>query len=111
MAATIGAVEYGVLGAGPGGKWVYAEITMDSAYASAGETVNARDFGLQFFKAIFTAFSEDGYITSVVLSSDKTSALIKVWVTINTTTSQASPTDASVRDLSNMVIPVLVRGI
>lgn len=110
MAASVANVESNPIG-GPGGVWKYAEITLDSSYAALGETINAADFGFKFFKAIFIAHQEDGYSIQAVQSSDKTTALIKVWVWGNASTSAATPFDSSAKDLSAMVIPVLVRGI
>lgn len=111
MAATVANTEYNVIGAGPGGKWVYSEITLDSAYAVGGETVSAAAFGLARFKAIFVAFNEDGYIIKVALNTAKDTATITVYVTGNATTSAATAVESSVRDLGSVVIPVLIRGV
>ena len=110
MAATVGAVEYGVMGGGPGGKWVYAEVTLDSAYAVGGESVNASDFGLATIKAVFVAHNEDGYSIQANIASGGGSVAFKVWVWGNASTSAATPFESSVKNLSAAVIPVLVRG-
>ena len=115
MAATATNVEN--LGmAGIGGKFLYADITLDSAYAVAGETITAATFGLTSFKAVWIAENEDGYILQGTLSTStggKTNDTytIKVYVTGNATTSAATPVESSIRDLSAVVIPVLIRGI
>lgn len=110
MAATVANVESNPIG-GPGGVWKYAEVTLDSAYSTGGETINATDFGFKFFKAIFVAHNEDGYIIQFIQSTDKTTALVKVWIGANATTSASVNVEVNTRDLSAVVIPVLVRGI
>lgn len=110
MAATAANTEYLGIG-GPGGKWLYSEITLDSAYAVGGETITAATFGLQFFKAVFVADNEDGFMYDLSLNAAKTILTIKVWVFGSASTSAAQPYEGKIQDLSAVVLPVLIRGI
>lgn len=90
---------------------IYTEVTLDSAYASGGETVTADQFGLRTIKAIFPADAE-GYVVEPVKSTDST-WLLKVFVshTPDTNSATAAPLESSVgRDLSAVTIPLLVFG-
>ena len=111
MAATVANVEHNVLGGGPGGRWAYAEVTLDSAYATGGEGVTAASLGFAFFKAVFVAHNEDGYIIQASLDSAKTTVTFKVWIGSAATTSASVNMEVNTRDLSAVVIPVLIRGI
>jgi len=110
MAATAANTEDLGFG-GVGGRWLYSEITLDNAYAVGGEAISAATFGLQFFKAVFVADNEDGYIIDLSLNAAKTTLTVSVYVSGNATTSAATMVESSVRDLSAVVIPVLIRGI
>ena len=115
MAATASNVVNLGMG-GVGGKFLAANITLDSAYAVAGETITAATFGLAFFNGVWIAENEDGYIIQASLSTStggKTNdtLTIKIYVTGNATTSAATMVESSIRDLSAVVIPVLIWGI
>ena len=111
MAATLTNVEYNVLGAGPGGKWIYADVTLDSAYAVGGESVTNTTLGLKIIKAVFVADNEDGFLIDANIAADKTSVTFKVWVFGSASTSAAQPYESKVQDLSAVTFGVLVRGI
>lgn len=112
MAATVANVEYGVMGGGPGGKWVYGEITLDSAYASGGENVLASSFGLAIVKAVFVSGTVGGENINVTITAGGGSVNVRVYSTGSTTTSISVITDRAIgADLSAIVIPVLVRGV
>lgn len=90
---------------------IYSEITLDSSYASGGETVTADQFGLRTIKAIIPAHAE-GYVVEPVKSTDST-WLLKVYVshTPDTNSATAAPLQSSTaRDLSTVTVPVLVFG-
>lgn len=86
---------------------MYAEITLDSSYATAGESVAASDFGFGVIKAIFASHAE-GYTVEYVRSSD-TAWLIKVYGETATTNTIAAEM-VSGKDLSAVTIPVLIVG-
>lgn len=111
MAATVANTEYGVMGGGPGGKWLYTEVTLDSAYAVGGEAVTAAALGLSQIKAVFIADNEDGYSLQATIAAGGASVTFKVWVFGNSSQSAATPFDSSVRDLSAVVIKCLIRGL
>jgi hypothetical protein len=90
---------------------IYTEITLDSSYLAGGETVTADQFGLSNIKAIFPSHAK-GYVVEPVKSTDST-WLIKVYVssTPDTNSAVAAPQQSSTaRDLSAVVIPVLIFG-
>lgn len=110
MAATVANVEN--LGmAGPGGRWLYGEITLDSAYAVGGESVSAALFGLSFIKSVFIGSCNDGYIPDITVPAGGATMSVKVWVFGNASVSVAQPIESSIKDLSAVVLPVLVRGL
>jgi len=90
---------------------VYTEITLDSSYAAGGEEITADQLGLRTIKAIWPSHAE-GYIIEPVKSTD-TTWLLKVYVanTPDTNSATATPLQSSVgRDLSTVVVPILVFG-
>jgi hypothetical protein len=110
MAATVQNLENLGFG-GPGGKWLYAEVKLDSAYAAGGESVTAALFGLYVIKAIFTGSSKDGELIDVRRSTDST-WLFKIWTSAAQTTSASVGGERAVgQDLSSVTIPVLIRGL
>jgi hypothetical protein len=113
MAITLANTEYGVMGGGPGGKWIYTEATFDSSYAAGGETFTAAQLGCIYFKAIFIARSEDGYILDSTLSSDKKTVTLRAWVAANVTTSASvhAVDTAAGKSLASVVVPLLIRAV
>jgi hypothetical protein len=91
------------------GKWnlVYTEMTLDSSYATSGEAIAAAEFGMKVIKGIW-ASGADGYTIDPVRSSD-TAWLLKVFGETATTNTVAAEM-VSGKDLSSVVIPLLVLG-
>lgn len=90
---------------------IYTEITLDSSYASGGETITADQLGLSTIRAIFSSHAE-GFAVEPVKSTDST-WLLKVYVssTPDTNSATATPLLSSVgRDLSAVTVPILVFG-
>ena len=87
--------------------FLYSEITMDSSYTTSGETINASDFGLKEILAIFPAAAK-GYTVEAVKSTDAV-FLMKVY-SFSTNTNTVGAEMVSAKDLSAVVIPVLVVG-
>lgn len=89
----------------------YADITLDSSYASGGESVNAADFGFKIIKGIWPSHAE-GFLVEPVRSSD-TAWLLKVYTALTPDTNSAlsTPGESSTgRDLSTVTIPCLILG-
>lgn len=91
------------------GKFIlyYTEITLDSSYASGGESIAASDFGFAFIKGIWPA-SAEGYTVEAVRSSD-TAWLMKVYAFSNSTNTVLGNIVTG-KDLSDITIPCLVLG-
>jgi hypothetical protein len=87
--------------------FMYAELTLDSSYATSGESLAAADFGFGVIKAIFASHAE-GYTIEFVRSSD-TAWLVKVYGEASTTNTIAAEM-VSGKDLSAVTIPVLIVG-
>ena len=111
MAITYANTEYGVIAGGPGSKWAYTEMTLDSSYTSGGEIVTATDFGMTSIRAIFPAYTVGGYIVEFSKTTDA-AWKVKAYMHINITTSASvlAPEVNVARSLSTVVIPVLIRG-
>ena len=84
----------------------YVEITLDSAYATGGETLNASDFGMTVIQSI-TPQSAEGFVVEPARSSDSVWTL-KLYAWSNTTNTAIEM--ASGVDRSGITIPVVVRG-
>lgn len=87
---------------------MYAEVTMDSSYASGGEAVNAADFGFSQILGMFTAGNTAGYMFECTKSTD-TQFLIKVYSFSNTTNTVVGQIVTG-KDLSAVTIPLLIVG-
>lgn len=91
----------------------YCEVTLDSAYAASGESVNFKTtLGLGHVQAVFVSDAE-GYHVEPNASTPSSTWLFKVFVsnTPDTNSATATPLEASVgRDLSAVTIPCLVVG-
>lgn len=90
------------------GSWrlLYVEITLDSSYATSGESIAAADLGFKVIRAIFPA-EGGGYVVEPVRTDDD-SWLLKVYgysSSTNTATEMVSG-----KDLSSVQIPCLVVG-
>lgn len=86
----------------------YAEVTLDSAYASGGEAINAADFGFAQILGVFCGGTPAGYSTEITKSTD-TQFLVKVYAFSNTTNTVVGQIVTG-KDLSAVTIPVLVIG-
>ncbi len=110
--ATVANVEYNVMGAGPGGKWVFANVTMSNAYTVGGESITAASLGLKYFRAVFVGDSnEDGWQIDANYTDGGNTCTFKTWVFGSASTSAAQPFESKVQDLSAATFPILVRGI
>lgn len=84
---------------------MYVEITMDSSYATAGESISATDFGFSVIKGLWPSVT-GGYVVDAVRSSD-TAFLIKYWAAgpnTNTATELVSGKDLSAVTLRCMIL-------
>lgn len=86
--------------------FLYSEITLDSSYATSGESITAADFGLKLIKGVWPSHAE-GYVVEPVRSSD-TAWLIKVYA--YSSNSNTATEMVSGKDLSAVTIPVLILG-
>ena len=84
----------------------YVEITMDSAYVTAGEPVAASDFGFKMIKGIWPSHGE-GFFVEPVRSSDS-AWLLKMYS--NSASTNTAVEFASGLDRSGITIPCLVLG-
>ena len=88
--------------------FMYSEITLDSAYASGGEAVEASDFGYTVIKGIWIADDPAGY-TVEASRTDDDSWLLKVYSFSNTTNTVLGGIVTG-KDLSAVTIRCLVLG-
>ena len=109
--ATIANVEYNVMGAGTGGKWLYGEVTLGSTYAVNAETITAAALGLKIIKAVFIGDNDDGFSLDANINTAKDTITFRAWVFGSASTSAAQPYESKVQDLSAVTFPVLIRGI
>ena len=87
----------------------FAQITLDSSYATGGETIAAGDLGLQKIDAVFMSGGDDGYVTQW----DETNLKFLAYANATSTTTnpvQALSEVASGQDLSAVVFWALVVG-
>lgn len=85
---------------------MYVEITLDSSYTTAGETISATDFGFGVIKGIWPTMGA-GYTFEAVRSSD-TAWLLKSYASgANTNTATEL---VSGKDLSAVTCRALVLG-
>ncbi len=87
---------------------MYAEITLDSAYASGGEEIEASLFGFKAIDGIFPAGNTSGYVFEFT-KSDFNTFLCKVYSFSNTTNTVLGAIVTG-KDLSAVTIPVLIVG-
>lgn len=87
--------------------FIYGEITLDSSYATNGESITADLFGMKAILGIWPS-GADGYTIDPVKSTDST-WLIKVYGA-STNTNTVAGEMVSGKDLSSVTIPVLVVG-
>lgn len=87
---------------------MYAEVTLDSSYASGGESVAAADFGMTQILGMFPAGNTAGYVFECTRSTD-ISFLIKVYSFSNTTNTVVGQIVTG-KDLSAVTIPLLIVG-
>lgn len=87
---------------------MYAEITLDSSYASGGEAVNAADFGFTSILGMFPAGNTAGYVFECTKST-YSQFLVKVYSFSNTTNTVVGEIVTG-KSLSTVVIPILIVG-
>lgn len=84
----------------------YVEITFDSAYATAGEAINASDFGMAMILGI-NPFSAEGFVVEPVRSS-ASAWLLKGYAWSGSTNTAIEW--ASGLDRSSVTVPCIVIG-
>lgn len=86
---------------------MYVEITMDSSYATAGEAVNATDFGMGAILGIIPFGALGGFAVEPVRSSDA-AWLLKVYA--YSSNSNTSIELVSAKNLSTATVRCLIIG-
>src|SRR5437870_2223480 len=90
-------------------RCIYAKVTLDSQYNTAGEAITPGLFGLITIDDIFTT-NASGYATQYVRTNDQ-AGLLKVYAAYNATTSAGVPVEsAASTDFSAVVVSCLVVG-
>ncbi len=88
---------------------VYAELVLDSAYTTGGETCNASSLGLTFLKGLVVMSATSGW-RAMYKRTDDQGGTIQVWATSSASTSAGTPVEAAVQDLSTITLWVLAVG-